>query len=102
MGACEMTGRVVWRGAFKGDAQVEALVRTVASNGLVATPANANFVLYDKGTPWTGWFVGVAATCPPPRGSSATGASTACARDSSSSSRTSWRAAEPRSEPPGP
>lgn len=63
-GSCEMTGRVVWRGAFKGDAQLEASVRTVASNGLVSTPANANFVLYDKGAPWTGWFVGVAATCP--------------------------------------
>jgi serine/threonine-protein kinase len=60
----ELTGRVVWRGQFKGDVEVQALVRTVASNGLVTTPANANFVIYDRGAPWTGWFCGVAATCP--------------------------------------
>jgi serine/threonine-protein kinase len=63
-GACEMTGRVVWRGAFRGDVTLEAVVRTAASSLVSGTPANANFVLYDRGAPWTGWFLGIAAECP--------------------------------------
>lgn len=61
-GTIEVTGRVVWRGAFKGDVTLEAQVRTAGQTGGVGwyQAANANFVLYDRG-PWTGWFCGVGA-----------------------------------------
>jgi hypothetical protein len=56
----EMTGRVAWRGAIKGEAALEVAVAGGGSGMLSSVLAtNANFVLYDRGRPWDGWLCGI-------------------------------------------
>ncbi len=61
----EFRGRVLWRGAFKGDLAFEAAVMKGGSSSIdLFVGHNANFFIYDRGRPWDGWLCGVG-TRPP-------------------------------------